>query len=208
MQQFLRDYTAPGLVKVSPLHYFDNSTVNGEKLKMKRFIAGLLSLFLYSLSAEAALQIGSKAPEIEADASMAGEHVFFSLAGVLRRGPVVLYFYPESADLTCADLANKFAIAAGEFEDFNATMAGVSVYSLEALNEATTRDCLNESPVISDSELEIRNAFDANLENPVSFAISPDGEIVHAYSGANPLDHIAESMDAIQDWMQTNVQEY
>ena len=61
---------------------------------MQRFIVGVLLLGLIALAAFAALKPGEKAPDFSAKASLAGKEMNFSLKSALKKGPVVVYFYP------------------------------------------------------------------------------------------------------------------
>ena len=56
---------------------------------------------LFCASAFAALPNGAKAPDFTTQASLAGKPFTFSLADALKRGPVVLYFYPAAFPRGC-----------------------------------------------------------------------------------------------------------
>ena len=61
---------------------------------MKRSLcAGLVAALLVA-PAFAALKEGDTAPAFEAPASLAGKTFGFSLRDALKKGPVVVYFYP------------------------------------------------------------------------------------------------------------------
>ena len=65
-----------------------------KEIAMKRSLAcALLSLCL-SWSAYAALDIGDAAPDFTTPAALGGKVYQFSLADSLKKGPVVLYFFP------------------------------------------------------------------------------------------------------------------
>ena len=49
----------------------------------------------------AALAIGASAPDFTAQASQGGKEFQFSLADALKKGPVVLYFYPAAFTSGC-----------------------------------------------------------------------------------------------------------
>ena len=60
---------------------------------------------LVTLPVYAALPNGTKAPEINTQATLAGNEFKFSLAEALKKGPVVLYFYPAGWHIRVPALA-------------------------------------------------------------------------------------------------------
>ena len=63
--------------------------------------AALLGAMLASPAALAALKPGEKAPEFSAPASLGGQVSTFTLSEALKKGPVVLYFYPAAFTSGC-----------------------------------------------------------------------------------------------------------
>ena len=90
---------------------------------MKRFTA-LAAIFVAALTAPAvaALQEGAKAPDFTAQASMGGKEFSFSLADSLKKGPVVLYFYPAAFTKGCTIEAHDFADAMPQYVALGATV--------------------------------------------------------------------------------------
>ena len=70
----------------------------------------------------AALKQGDTAPQVKAQASLAGKEFTFSLADALKKGPVVVYFYPSAYTSGCNVQAHEFAV---NYDKFSA--AGASV---------------------------------------------------------------------------------
>ena len=56
-------------------------------------------------SASAALKEGVTAPDFQADASLAGNSFTFKLSDALKKGPVVLYFFPAAFTLASTSSA-------------------------------------------------------------------------------------------------------
>jgi AhpC/TSA family len=81
-----------------------------------------LCLGFFPTAAWAALKMGDVAPDFTVDAALGGKEFKFSLAEPLKRGPVVLYFYPKSFTSVCTIEAHEFAESIGNF-----TAAGASV---------------------------------------------------------------------------------
>jgi peroxiredoxin Q/BCP len=63
---------------------------------MKTIVIGLILSSSLALPAQAALKPGAAAPDFSAQASVAGKEFEFSLAEALKKGPVVVYFYPSA----------------------------------------------------------------------------------------------------------------
>ena len=74
----------------------------------------------------AALKPGDAAPDFTAQAAVGGKDFKFSLSDALKRGPVVLYFYPKSFTRGCTIEAHEFAEAAASFAEAGATLIGMS----------------------------------------------------------------------------------
>jgi hypothetical protein len=64
----------------------------------------------------AALQPGAQAPDFTTQATLAGKPFTFSLADALKKGPVVLYFYPAAFTPGCTVEAHEFAEATDKFK--------------------------------------------------------------------------------------------
>src|SRR5436189_113155 len=95
---------------------------------------GAPALALTAPAAHAALPKGAKAPDINTLASRAGKEFKFSLADALKKGPVVLYFYPAAFTPGCTVEAHQFAEATAKFKELGATVIGVSHDPIEKLD--------------------------------------------------------------------------
>ena len=71
-----------------------------------------LSLALLPAAAHPALPEGAIAPNFSTSGALAGRPFQFNLRHALRRGPVVLYFYPRSFTEGCTLEAHAFSEAA------------------------------------------------------------------------------------------------
>src|SRR6266513_2553956 len=116
---------------------------------MRRYFAGALTI-LVALPLYAALPDGAKAPDFSTVASLAGKEFRFSLADALKKGPVVLYFYPAAFTPGCNIEAHKFAEAAAQFKALGATVVGVSHDPIAKLDEFSVQKFENTFPVASD----------------------------------------------------------
>ena len=102
---------------------------------MKKLIFALFGSIAIVLTAFAALETGDKAPDFEARASLAGEAFDFSLSDALDKGTVVVYFYPSAYTRGCNIQAHEFAVNMDKFTAAGASVIGVSLDSLERLND-------------------------------------------------------------------------
>ena len=83
---------------------------------MKRlFMSACVIAALLAAPAFAMLNVGAKAPDFKARASLGGKQFDFSLAEALKKGPVVLYFYPAAFTPGCTLEANNFAEAMDDY---------------------------------------------------------------------------------------------
>ena len=69
---------------------------------------------LVAAPAFAALNPGDAAPDFKAQASLGGKVFTFSLADALKKGPVVLYFYPAAFTTGCTIAKAIEAAASGK----------------------------------------------------------------------------------------------
>jgi len=91
----------------------------------------------------AALPVGTTAPDFSTQASLAGKPFAFHLADALKKGPVVLYFYPAAFTSGCTFEAHDFAAATDAFARLGATVIGVSGDSIDTLNRFSVTECRN-----------------------------------------------------------------
>jgi thioredoxin-dependent peroxiredoxin len=175
---------------------------NAQILILETVLAGLV----LTAPVHAALKVGDKAPDFSADASLAGKPFKFSLAGALKTGPVVLYFYPAAFTPGCTVEAHEFAEATDKFKSLGATVIGVSHDSIETLNKFSVRECRNKFAVAADPDQKITKAYDSVLwmkpeyANRTSYVISPDGRIIYEYTALSPDKHVSNTMAAVEKW--------
>lgn len=159
-----------------------------------------------STAALAALKPGATAADFTTQASLAGRPFEFSLAAALKKGPVVLYFYPAAFTSGCTVEAHDFAEAAPKFEALGATVIGLSHDDIDTLNKFSVSECRNKFAVAADPDRHIMKAYDAvlwldpRLANRTSYVISPDGKVIYAYSALNPDQHVKNTLDAVTKW--------
>jgi peroxiredoxin len=129
---------------------------------MKKLFLGLALCMLTSLPALAALKVGDTAPDFSARASLAGKEFNFSLRSALKKGPVVVYFYPSAFTKGCDIEAHTFAQMKDKFDAAGATIIGVSADSIARLDafSADPDYCAGKFPVASDAGHKIAASYD------------------------------------------------
>jgi len=168
-----------------------------------RFIVWICSLFI-SIPAWPALEAGQKAPDFTTQASLGGSPFTYHLADALKKGPVVVYFYPAAFTKGCSIEAHEFAQAMPQFQALGASVIGVSNDSIEVLNKFAVSECQSKFPVASDLDQRITKAYDAvllwktNYANRISYVVMPDGKITYAYSDLSPDKHVENALSALR----------
>jgi peroxiredoxin len=171
---------------------------------MVRLLPALLALALPA-AATAALPIGTKAPDFSTQVSLAGKPMPFSLAKALKKGPVVLYFYPAAFTQGCTIEAHDFAEATDDFGKLGATVIGMSADPIDKLNRFSVEACRNKFAVGSATPATI-TAYDVTLprnpamSNRTSYVIAPDGKVIFTYSAMDPAGHVTGTMNAVKAW--------
>ncbi len=175
-------------------------------LRAAAFAAILALPALQALPALAALKTGSTAPDFTAVASLGGKEFSYSLADALKKGPVVLYFYPAAFTPGCTQEAHEFAEAVDKFAALGASVIGVSADDIDVLSKFSVSECRSKFPVAADAGKDIMAAYDAVLPgkpewaNRTSYVIAPNGEVIFEYTALDPSGHVANTLAAVEKW--------
>ncbi len=170
-------------------------------------------------AAFAALKAGDPAPSFSAPASLAGKPFTYSLKDSLAKGPVVVYFYPSAYTEGCNIQAHEFSTRADQFAAAGATVIGVSLDSIERLNEfsADPDYCAGKLAVASDGDGRIARAFglqvsgvyrgatdtrgkaiDHGFTQRTTFVVKRDGTVLAAVGGVSPEVNVARALELVQ----------
>jgi peroxiredoxin len=169
-------------------------------------IAEFTIALMMAAAAHAALKPGDAAPDFKAQASLGGNQFSYSLADALKKGPVVLYFYPAAFTTGCTIEAHDFAEATESYRALGASVIGVSADDIETLQKFSVSECRSKFAVASDRDRKIMKAYDAVLAlypsyaDRVSYVIAPDGRVIFAYKSLNPEKHVELTLDALRKW--------
>jgi thioredoxin-dependent peroxiredoxin len=182
------------------------TNVSVESGLMARCAACALVLLGFPLFANAALDIGESAPTFVTQAALGGTVYDFSLADSLKKGPVVLYFFPAAYSEGCSIEAHDFAGAIEEFRALGASVAGISGDDIETLTKFSVQVCQSRFPVASDKTQAIMKSYDAVMQtrpeyaNRISYVIAPNGTVVFQYMSLDPAKHVEKTLNALRSW--------
>lgn len=179
----------------------------------------LLALSLSATATHAALAVGDAAPPFQAPASLAGKTFTYSLGDALKRGPVVVYFYPSAYTGGCNLEAHTFAVQHEKFLAAGATIVGVSLDDIGRLDtfSADPEYCGGKIAVASDPDGHIARAYALNVRDAApgrkdtrgvqidhgfaersTFVVTPDGHIAAAFEGLSPVENVEQALAAVQ----------
>ncbi len=174
---------------------------------MKRILISAIVLAgLAAAPAHAALAVGAKAPDFDVKAAQAGKEFDFSLADALKKGPVVLYFFPAAFTPGCTIEAHEFAEATDGFKALGATVIGVTAGNASRVTEFSSVECRNKFAVAADPDQKVIKAYDAVLKQKpeysdrTSYVIAPDHTVLMTYTDLNPDKHVDMAMEAVKKW--------
>lgn len=178
-------------------------------MKLKKHcvaVGALLAMAFSASTAQAALAVGAATPDFTTEAARAGVAFKFSLTESLKKGPVVLYFYPKAFTSGCTVEAHNFAEATPKFDALGATVVGVSNDSIETLKKFSVEACRDKFAVAADSGARIMKQYDAalwmkpDMADRISYVISPEGKVLYVYASLSPDQHVENTMKAVQKW--------
>lgn len=186
---------------------------------MKLVFAGLILASALSLPSQAALKEGEKAPEFKAPASMSGKEFTFELKDALKKGPVVVYFYPAAYTGGCDIEAHTFSENSDKFAAAGASIIGVSLDKIDRLNKfsADPQYCAGKIPVASDADGKIAKSYELQVRGPkegaktvtgeeighgfaerTTFIVMPDGKIAATIGNMAPADNVQKTLETVQ----------
>lgn len=164
-----------------------------------------LSLLVSAVPAFGALPVGATAPDFATQGALAGKPFSFALKQALKKGPVVLYFYPKAFTSGCTVEAHEFAEATPAFNKLGATVIGMSGDDLDTLKRFSTEECRDKFAVATATS-DVIKRYDVALpvmssrSNRTSYVIAPNGKIIFAYSAMAPEGHVSGTLNAVKKW--------
>jgi len=173
-------------------------------------LGALVALGCTVTPALAELHPGDGAPAFHTQASLGGKVFDYDVDEALRKGPVVLYFYPAAFTSGCTLEAHDFAEHIEDYKKLGATVIGVSGDDIAKLNKFSVSECRSKFAVASDGNHRISRAYKAALgfgpatfSDRTSYVIAPGatgngGTIAYAYRSLDPGKHVANTLEAVK----------
>ena len=151
--------------------------------------------------AEASLAQGARAPEFTAQGAQGGRRMTVSLRNALRRGPVVLYFFPRAFTSGCTIEAQRFQRDLADYQARHVQILGVSADSVDSHAEFCDAEGI-EFPLLSDPNGQVSKAYGswlgaASLRH--TYIIDPDGILRAQFLGVRPVIHSKEVLATLDD---------
>lgn len=172
-------------------------------MKSAKIILALAATALGTQGSMAALAVGAKAPEFTTRGALAGKTFTVTLSHQLKRGPVVLYFFPKAFTPGCSAEAREFAENIDKFKAAGATVIGMSADPVDDLVAFSTKECAGKFAVASAGP-NIVSGYDVALKmrpgmtDRTSYVIAPSGRIAFVHSEMNYAGHVKSTLAAVE----------
>ena len=168
------------------------------------------ALMASATAASATLTTGTKAPDFTTTGALAGKPFTLHLADQLKKGPVVLYFFPKAFTQGCTLEAHAFSEAEAEFKAAGAQVIGMSADDQPTLAKFSVEECRNSFPVATATPA-VTGAYDvaigmrpgmpaamAALTSRTSYVIGRDGKVAYVHSDMDWRNHVANTLAAVK----------
>ena len=170
---------------------------------MRKLLFAFAAISLAAVPANAALKVGDKAPDFTTTGAVGGKEFKLHLAQQLKKGPVVLYFFPKAFTSGCTAEAHAFSESIGEFKRAGAQVIGMSGDDLKTLHEFSTKECRSAFPVATATP-ETQKAYDVawaahpGITTRTSYVIDKKGKIVMVHDDLDFSQHVAKTLAAVK----------
>ncbi len=172
-------------------------------MKSAKIILALAAAALGTQGSMAALAVGAKAPEFTTRGALAGKTFTVTLSHQLKRGPVVLYFFPKAFTPGCSAEAREFAENIDKFKAAGATVIGMSADPVDDLVAFSTKECAGKFAVASAGP-NIVSGYDVALKmrpgmtDRTSYVVAPSGRIAFVHSEMSYAGHVKSTLAAVE----------
>ena len=170
---------------------------------MRKLLFALAAVSFAASPAIAALKVGEKAPDFTTTGAVGGKEFKLHLAAQLKKGPVVLYFFPKAFTSGCTAEAHAFSQSIGEFKKAGAQVIGMSADDLKTLHDFSTRECRSAFPVATATP-QMQKAYDVawaahpGITTRTSYVIDKSGKIVMVHDDPDFSQHVAKTLAAVR----------
>jgi peroxiredoxin len=170
---------------------------------MRKLLFAALASSLALTPALAALKVGSTAPDFTTTGAVGGKEFKLHLAQQLKKGPVVLYFFPKAFTSGCTAEAHAFSESIGDFKKAGAQVIGMSADNVTTLKDFSTKECRSAFPVATATP-EIQKEFDVawaahpGITTRTSYVINKGGKVVMVHDDLDFSQHVAKTLAAVK----------
>jgi len=170
---------------------------------MRKLLTGLAAAALIASPATAALKVGDKAPDFTTTGAVGGKEFKLHLANLLKKGPVVLYFFPKAFTSGCTAEAHAFSENIAAFKKAGAQVIGMSGDDLKTLHDFSTKECRSAFPVATATPA-TQKAYDVawaahpGITTRTSYVIDRKGKIIMVHDDLDFSRHVAKTLAAVQ----------
>lgn len=175
---------------------------------MRHILAAAAAIVSFAVAtpASAVLPVGAKAPDFTTRGAVAGKVVNVNLARQLKKGPVVLYFFPAAFTAGCSAEARAFAENIAAFRAVGATVIGMSADTVEDLTKFSAAECAGKFPVASAGPRVVAE-YDVALGRQIkgrdatrrtSYVIDRSGRIAYVHDDLSADRHVALTLEAVR----------
>ena len=173
---------------------------------MRHALAFAAAVALCAVPAAATLAPGATAPDFTTRGAIAGKVFTVNLKTQLKKGPVVLYFFPAAFTSGCNAEARAFAEHVADFKAAGATVIGMSADPVEQLQKFSSTECAGKFAVASAGPAVV-TGYDVAYPKPIqgrtvtsrtSYVIARDGRVAFVHSDMNPAEHVSQTLAAVK----------
>ena len=170
---------------------------------MRKILTAFAAATLIASPATAALKVGDKAPDFTTTGAVGGKEFKLHLANLLKKGPVVLYFFPKAFTSGCTAEAHAFSENIGAFKKAGAQVIGMSADDLKTLHDFSTKECRSAFPVATATPA-TQKAYDVawaahpGLTTRTSYVIDKSGKIVMVHDDPDFSQHVSKTLAAVE----------
>jgi peroxiredoxin Q/BCP len=170
---------------------------------MRKFLFALVASSIAVSPAIAALKVGDKAPDFTTTGALGGKEFKIHLADQLKKGPVVLYFFPKAFTSGCTAEAHAFSASIADFKKAGAQVIGMSGDDLKTLHDFSSKECRSAFPVAT-ATADTQKAYDVawaahpGITTRTSYVIGQDGKIAMVHDDLDFSQHVSKSLAAVK----------
>jgi thioredoxin-dependent peroxiredoxin len=145
-------------------------------------------------------RVGERAPDFTLPRA---DGTPFRLSEAVRRGIVVLYFYPKDETMGCVAEACAFRDQYEVFTDAGAQVVGVSADSAESHQQFAVHHRL-PFVLLTDADGKVRKSYGVGkvlgiIDGRITYVIDTRGIVRHVFSSRlHPTRHVAEALAVVR----------